>query len=253
MAIYLAHHGILGQKWGKRNGPPYPLDPNTDYSEAEKRADQKRRYKSIKKNFDKNETFGTRRKNTTSGVQEDINSMASSKPITDALDKLKNAGKPCSDFYHDREKVDKYKELAARVECKLNGTTDPDEINHWIEQFKWSDMDQGTGNSWQIYCLDNNISKDVEKKWFAAHDDYENTVKSMVNEYLGKYGDKKVQRSKYTSVSAKDVVADAIEYLNMENNPRSPFFGDQIEMMSSAQEPKYREALKEVKREMRMK
>ena len=24
---YLEHHGILGQKWGKRNGPPYPLDP----------------------------------------------------------------------------------------------------------------------------------------------------------------------------------------------------------------------------------
>lgn len=22
----LAHHGILGQKWGKKNGPPYPLD-----------------------------------------------------------------------------------------------------------------------------------------------------------------------------------------------------------------------------------
>ena len=22
---YLAHHGILGQKWGHQNGPPYPL------------------------------------------------------------------------------------------------------------------------------------------------------------------------------------------------------------------------------------
>ena len=22
----LSHHGILGQKWGKKNGPPYPLD-----------------------------------------------------------------------------------------------------------------------------------------------------------------------------------------------------------------------------------
>lgn len=23
--FYLAHHGIQGQKWGVRNGPPYPL------------------------------------------------------------------------------------------------------------------------------------------------------------------------------------------------------------------------------------
>lgn len=33
----LAHHGILGQKWGKRNGPPYPLDAQ-DHSAAEKKA-----------------------------------------------------------------------------------------------------------------------------------------------------------------------------------------------------------------------
>lgn len=33
---YLAHHGILGQKWGRRNGPPYPLD-ESDHSAAEKK------------------------------------------------------------------------------------------------------------------------------------------------------------------------------------------------------------------------
>ncbi len=33
----LAHHGILGQKWGKRNGPPYPLDAE-DHSKAEQKA-----------------------------------------------------------------------------------------------------------------------------------------------------------------------------------------------------------------------
>ena len=34
---YLAHHGVLGQKWGKRNGPPYPLDEKS-HSAAEKKA-----------------------------------------------------------------------------------------------------------------------------------------------------------------------------------------------------------------------
>jgi hypothetical protein len=36
-SLYLAHHGIMGQKWGKRNGPPYPLAP-ADHSAAEKKA-----------------------------------------------------------------------------------------------------------------------------------------------------------------------------------------------------------------------
>ena len=37
----IKHHGILGMKWGKKNGPPYPLDPKKDYSKAEKKAMEK--------------------------------------------------------------------------------------------------------------------------------------------------------------------------------------------------------------------
>lgn len=33
----LAHHGILGQRWGKRNGPPYPLGAS-EHSSSEKKA-----------------------------------------------------------------------------------------------------------------------------------------------------------------------------------------------------------------------
>lgn len=33
----LYHHGILGQRWGRKNGPPYPLDAS-DHSASEKKA-----------------------------------------------------------------------------------------------------------------------------------------------------------------------------------------------------------------------
>lgn len=48
---WLSHHGILGQKWGQTNGPPYPLDYE-DHSAAEKRA-LKKDLKWIKKNENK--------------------------------------------------------------------------------------------------------------------------------------------------------------------------------------------------------
>ena len=58
----LYHHGILGQKWGVRNGPPYPL-VGGDYTPREKRAIYKQRKKgnSIynKRHFDETLKTGT--------------------------------------------------------------------------------------------------------------------------------------------------------------------------------------------------
>ena len=45
---YLMHHGIKGQKWGVENGPPYPLNPQKDYSKAEQKANAENIKKYIK-------------------------------------------------------------------------------------------------------------------------------------------------------------------------------------------------------------
>lgn len=60
---YLSHHGIRGQKWGKKNGPPYPLGGG-DYSAEETRKIYRERLlnkNSIynKKHFDKVIKIGT--------------------------------------------------------------------------------------------------------------------------------------------------------------------------------------------------
>ena len=54
--MYLKHHGIEGQRWGKKNGPPYPLDYKKLSAEERElaKADAIRRGDVTETNFNKN-------------------------------------------------------------------------------------------------------------------------------------------------------------------------------------------------------
>lgn len=47
--LVLIHHGIQGQKWGKRNGPPYPLDKNAQKKIKKTTKEYKKKEKTIER------------------------------------------------------------------------------------------------------------------------------------------------------------------------------------------------------------
>lgn len=79
----LYHHGIPGQKWGRKNGPPYPLDAK-DHSAAEKEA-AKRRKEFIKSQ----ESFKSRKKRALKSAKLD----ARAKKIGEKADKAFEKGR----------------------------------------------------------------------------------------------------------------------------------------------------------------
>lgn len=46
---YIAHHGIIGQSWGHRNGPPYPLDSSKSTGSRLKNEGSVKKTKSLSK------------------------------------------------------------------------------------------------------------------------------------------------------------------------------------------------------------
>lgn len=83
---YLCHHGIPGQKWGKRNGPPYPL---TKHSISERKALDK----STQKHYNKEKNI-ERGRYFVGSVLGDIGDKPVSEFISGSAGKFKTLDRP---------------------------------------------------------------------------------------------------------------------------------------------------------------
>lgn len=86
----LQHHGILGMRWGRRNGPPYPLD-GSSHSASEKKAGWRKSLSSAKG------IFGRRKK-----AKADRVAKANAKKIVEERLKQKEADEF---FEKNKEKI----------------------------------------------------------------------------------------------------------------------------------------------------
>ena len=62
---YLQHHGIAGMRWGRRNGPPYPL------LRRNMSAEEKRENPASSSSSNSGNVKGSAKKEVTSGVKVD--------------------------------------------------------------------------------------------------------------------------------------------------------------------------------------
>ena len=165
---YLAHHGILGQKWGVRR---YQNKDGT-WTEA-----GKWRYGKA--------------------MQNASYDMLETNKYKKAINDLDKAYKEVADYYKLSEKErDKYirkasdnayDEYVKRGDKKLDELADLDVPTRedYFNGYKYDDFDQGANNSFSYYLKDKGIDpKDWSKREYEANKKFASEIKSAVDDSL---------------------------------------------------------------------
>lgn len=184
---YLAHHGILGQRWGKKNGPPYPLDAG-EHSSSEKKAGWReslekkkaeRKKNKEQKSFAKQIKKATKGKYTTNDASKAIDSLVRNKVTDEQRKELAAKMKQMND---DQNKATKeYSREFNKEYDKRFKDKKPSE--HELEKL-YDDISDRT------------IGSKASDKAFKSWDEYVQYSKKVTNDLIGKYGDKQ-----FTSVN----------------------------------------------------
>lgn len=130
----LCHHGRMGQKWGVRNGPPYPLKDSNYFGQTHNSYNKEKKARSIERrdisNAKRNlrakrkelriERLKTKKLNNFANLKRDLDKMKNS---GDAIDEIKV--KNMKDRYTNKQtrisnKMDRLETKAAKDEIKYH-------------------------------------------------------------------------------------------------------------------------------------
>ena len=173
---YLMHHGILGQKWGHKNGPPYPIDAK-DHSASEKKAGWKESLKTKRdqKKFAKEIKKATKKSYTTDEAQKAMGEIVRSKLTSEQKQNLvAKKEKMESDQSKDQKAYSKEFDKEYNKRFKDRKPTE-----HELE-----DLYDEISNR----MINSKTSEQAMKSW----DEYIKYSREITNDLIGKYGDTKL-------------------------------------------------------------
>ena len=199
----LYHHGILGQKWGKKNGPPYPLG-YSDHSAAEKKhlsRHQKKFAKATAKYNDNPHNLKARETmKKEASKDKDINEFAESIKSQAARNKIDSdilSGKYSSEEASKVIGSINYYKLKDLLNEDLNDDTDSMEVSDKTKEYVFEKLGigRGFGNSQAASAIIDlasdkavpadysEVKKRVEER-LAKKIDYLNSARNeMINEF----------------------------------------------------------------------
>ena len=210
---YLMHHGILGQKWGKRNGPPYPLDEK-DYSEREKQLK-----KDARKVRDAYNSYLTYEQIYEKANKTDVaKTVSTSENVLKAKKEYENATKAVREYYNlsNDEWLKLRMSMATRYVKENPDEFDPSKEEQWIKTLAYSYAFQNEDSAFSEYLRTkyNTTYKDYEKEFGAAQKKYKKVIEDEVKNIFKEFGDEVLEEiNTYPSpiiTTISDVQAKAI-------------------------------------------
>lgn len=177
--LYLSHHGILGMKWGKQNGPPYPLDAS-DHSASEKKAGWRKSLRSKEDSSNK-----TRYEQVKEEYDSIENKSERIRKLNESSDNIRNLA---DELYKDYEKAFNSVELSSKQKETIwsnlhdmfgNGADDSELFD---DEAEWLVDDE----------IMNNVNKslrDKREKFDEAQNNYWKDCDDLVSGIVSKYKD----------------------------------------------------------------
>lgn len=180
---YLSHHGIMGQSWGVRNGPPYPLS----------KSQQKKAYKKVRK--------AVKKKNIDSIINIDKRFAQASDNIRSSVKELNSIAdkfhKDLDKYYRTEEPQRKINKYLKDNDFDLSTTTEDD------KRYIFDNL---------VDAREISIPKDIRKiidKGISLGNSISKNIDKYVNDVLGDYSKKDVTAWLDAEYFVKKAIADS--------------------------------------------